>query len=468
MDSLPPGPPSSAPISCLDENDVLAFVTGVLAPEAREQSARHLDACWACTQLVSSVAAELTPEETGPARLGAFGMGEDIAGRYHVLRLVGAGGMGEVYEVRDTALGETVALKTIGLGIPLDGVAIARLKAEVQLARRVTDRRVCRVFDLGFHEQPDPSGRARSITIPFLTMELLSGETLRAHLLRVGRVPCQQAATLLAEMAAGLSAAHGAGVVHADFKSENIMLVPQPGGVRPVIMDFGLARPLETTSRLSRSGKKLVAGTVGYMAPEQLDGRRASEASDVYALGVVFFEMLTGRLPFAGTTALAAAVEAITLAPPSVRAHGVEAPPAFDAVVARCLQVDPGQRFPSAAQVIPALHAPSPRSARRGRPATAAAAIAAVLATIGAVAWWSHGRRPERTERPPVAAVPLAPLPPPPPAPPAPLPLPAAPSPSQPVVAAPERPAHKRPARTRRVPEAAPPAATDPLLGERL
>jgi serine/threonine protein kinase len=304
-------------------------------------------------------------------------------------------------------------------------------------------------------------------------MELLSGETLRAHLLRVGRVPCQQAATLLAEMAAGLSAAHGAGVVHADFKSENIMLVPEPGGVRPVIMDFGLARPLETTSRLSRSGKKLVAGTVGYMAPEQLDGRRASEASDVYALGVVFFEMLTGRLPFAGATALAAAVEAITLAPPSVRAHGVEAPPAFDAVVARCLQVDPGQRFASAAQVIPALHAPSPQSPRRGRPPTAAVAIAAVLAmvgAIGAVAWWSHARRPERTQRPPVAAVPLAPPPPPAPAPPAPLPLPAAPSPSQPAtaVAAPSQPAHKRPARTRRVPEAAPPAATDPLLGERL
>jgi hypothetical protein len=448
---------------------VLAFITGVLSPEAREQTARHLDGCWACTQLVSSSAAELTPSDESPGRLGAFTIGENIAGRYQVLRLVGVGGMGEVYEVRDTALGETVALKTIGLGVPLDGVAIARLKAEVQLARRVTDRRVCRVFDLGFHEQREPSGRSRPITIPFLTMELLSGETLRAHLSRMGRVPCDQAASLLAEMAAGLSAAHGAGVVHADFKSENVMLVPEPGGVRPVIMDFGLARPLETTSRLSRSGKKIVAGTIGYMAPEQLDGRRATEASDVYALGVVFFEMLTGRLPFTGATALAAAVEAITLAPPALGALGVKAPLAFDAVVARCLQVEPGQRFASAAQVIPALRAPSPHPTWRRGWAAAAVAIAAALTILGLVAWRSKDRRPEK---PPVAEVPLtAPLPPP-PAPAAPAPAATSPAPrplpAETAVVAPERPAHRRPVRTKRPPEAAPPAATDPLLGERL
>src|SRR5439155_12236213 len=128
-------------------------------------------------------------------------------------------------------------------------------------------RNVCRVFDLGLHEEPAPRRGAPPIIVPFLTMELLAGETLRAHLRRRGKLSPDQALALVDAMAAGLDAAHAAGVVHADFKSENVMLVTDAGGTRPVIMDFGLARRTRTGSLRTGPTTALTGGTPGYMAP---------------------------------------------------------------------------------------------------------------------------------------------------------------------------------------------------------
>jgi hypothetical protein len=388
---MDPHPLASPHPSCLSEDEVLAFVAGTVDAETRARTAGHLEGCWPCARLVAFCVTQTDTGGANPGRTGAFAAGDELAGRYRVVRLVGAGGMGEVYEAFDTALGETLAVKTIGLGVPLDQASIVRLKAEVQLARRVTHQNVCRVFDLGFHEQADRRPGAPSITVPFLTMELLGGETLRARLRRVGRLAGGEARTVVEQLAAGLATAHAAGVVHADFKSENIMLLQEAGTIRAVIMDFGLARPLGTASGLSRSGKGLIAGTVGYMAPEQLDGRRATEASDIYALGVVTFEMLTGRLPFPSTSALAAAVEAISSPAPTVRSLGIEVPAFLDALISRCLQADPRARYASMAEVMVALRGPVVAVRTRGWKAAALVSLG-LLAGLASAAWLSRSR----------------------------------------------------------------------------
>jgi serine/threonine protein kinase len=304
------------------------------------------------------------------------------------VRLLGAGGMGEVYEAVDTTLAERVALKTIGAAAPLDAEGVARIKAEVETARRVTHPNVCRVFDVGFHVEPARSVRGDDLAVPFLTMELLSGETLRARVAREERLHADEALALLAQMAAGLDAAHAAGVIHADLKSENVMLVPRAGdGFRAVIMDFGLARHYRAGSHASRSSGGLVGGTVGYMAPEQLQGGRPGPAGDLYALGVLLFEMLTGELPFRGSSPLAVALASVGGAPPSLRSFAIESPAGWEDVLRKSLDPEPVRRFVTGAAMVEALH--SARSLRRlasRRSLVLAGALAAVsAATVLAV-----------------------------------------------------------------------------------
>lgn len=381
----------SAP--CLSHDDLLALVAGRLDADRLARAETHLDLCEECNGIVAGLARDTRPIDRpgGPWPRSTFVPGERLAGRYELGRLLGAGGMGEVYEAQDGVLGETIALKTIALDVPLDDPASARLMAEVQLARRVTHPNVCRVFDVGFHEAPDPRGREPGMTVPFLTMELLRGETLRARLRRRRRLGCAEAVTILEGMAAGLDAAHAAGVVHADLKCENVMLVPQGEQTRVVLMDFGLARPFREASRSHPSGTFL-GGTLGYMAPEQLQGRAASPASDIHALGVVLFEMLAGRLPFAG-----GGPDGTSARRSSLDSFGVKAPAAFDAAIDRCLAVDPRRRFATAAELVAALRGGSPvrRLARR---LGGHRRFALVLGAVGAIAAsgtivWQQGRR---------------------------------------------------------------------------
>jgi hypothetical protein len=432
-DGKPAGsnPAGAALVPCLDEEQVLAFVAGRLDPPALAAAERHLADCRDCSETVAVFAGRTAP--TGAQPLAAFPEGALIEGRYRIIRLIGAGGMGEVYQALDTALDEPIALKTIGLGVALDGPAIDRLKAEVQLARRVTHRNVCRVFDLGLHEEPDPRGGRARVTIPFLTMELLTGETLRAYQRRRGHLPPKEALSLLEGMAAGLDAAHAAGVVHADFKSENVMLVSESGGLRPVVMDFGLARQIKSGSMAGGSASLPSGGTPGYMAPEQME-RKAGDAADIYALAVVLFEMLTGRLPYQGQTALSIAVQALGGPPPALRSLGVQAPPSWDRIIRRCLHRDPGHRFPSAAAVIAALRPPATGGLR---PVRRALWVGAGIAAVVALALMLVVRRaPMSTIRtlPPPTATAATPIPAPP------VTAPPAPPPPAATVAAPAVP----------------------------
>jgi serine/threonine protein kinase len=170
-----------------------------------------------------------------------FDDGAVVGGRYRVLRHVASGGMGAVYEVQDLELSERVALKVVHGNVASDASAMERFRREIQLARRITHANVCRIFDVGFHREDEGH------TVPFLTMELLTGETLADAIRRGGRMTPGRASPLIEQMAAGLEAAHRAGVVHRDFKSHNIMLVPEGADVRVVVMDFGLARAVFTS-----------------------------------------------------------------------------------------------------------------------------------------------------------------------------------------------------------------------------
>jgi tetratricopeptide (TPR) repeat protein len=299
-----------------------------------------------------------------------------LAGRYRVQRFIAQGGMGEVYEAEDLELRVSVALKTVSPRVAEDELAAERFRREIQLARRVTHPNVCRIFDVGYHELGTAS---RTRRVAFLTMELLRGETLGERIRRQGRLAPEVALPLLRQAAAGLQAAHRAGVVHRDFKSENVFLVEdreEPGGVRAVVTDFGIARAADQgTARLTSTG---VVGTPAYMAPEQVQGGEVTAAVDVYAFGLVAYETVTGRLPFEAETALATAVKRLTEMPLSPRVHVPDLDRRWEAVILRCLEREPAERYLGPLEAIEALAAGAPTTARAPVPPAARPASAPV------------------------------------------------------------------------------------------
>jgi serine/threonine-protein kinase len=201
-------------------------------------------------------------------------------------------------------------------------------------------------------------------------MELLRGETLRSRLKRMGAMTMVDAVLMIVQIAEGLAAAHEAGVTHGDLKSENVMLITDTKlGTRAVLTDFGLARQVDGRSLRLFDEDPTVAGTMGYMAPEQFRGQPASPECDVYALGVVFYELLTGRLPYDIKALLTGQVPSqwVPPPPPSLRQLGASVPASWDAIVATCLAVNPQRRFSSARAFIDALSAALPQGRRRRR-----------------------------------------------------------------------------------------------------
>jgi serine/threonine protein kinase len=283
--------------------------------------------------------------------------GELVASRYRIVRLIGTGAVGEVYEAHDETVGEAVALKTLRAGNAEDNVSIERFRREIQLARRVTHRNVCRTFDVGRHERPDVA------PLTFITMELLLGQTLSEALTARGRYHSDEALPLVAQMAAGLGAAHAAGIVHRDFKPANMMLVPEDGApaARVVITDFGLARRY-SLDEISITVTGEAVGTPLYMAPEQVvTGQQPiTAATDVYALGIVMYEMVTGELPFKGSSITVMAIKRFKEAAPAPLLVVPDLDPRWNAAILRCLEKDPAKRFASAADVVTALTADGP------------------------------------------------------------------------------------------------------------
>jgi serine/threonine protein kinase len=379
---------------CLAEDVLHALASGTLEPVERSLALSHLDECELCQALLADEVRCL-PEFT-----------------YRVKRFIARGGMGEVYEAWDVLLSERVALKTINpVAASADQVrASARFKQEVQLSRRVADPHVCRIFEFGHHTVPGFGPLA------YLTMEFIEGQTLGARLRKGPRLPLEEVVELSRQMLRGLAAAHSVGVLHRDLKSENVMLrsnaagsnatgsnaasfkTGNPGVLQAVIMDFGLARLLGDQAHLLTERHELV-GSAAYMAPEQLEeGSALSRATDIYAFGIVLFEMLTGRLPFDGRSAVAIAMRRLTQKAPAPSSLVPELPAAWDELVLHCLERDVSRRFASSEEVAAALEALAHPSAvvarrpqrRRGLLLVGSAVAAAALVGVALYAAVQH------------------------------------------------------------------------------
>jgi tRNA A-37 threonylcarbamoyl transferase component Bud32 len=302
-------------------------------------------------------------------RDATFAPDEVVADRYRVVRLVGRGGMGEVYEAVDQLLGQRVALKIIRPDAA-DASAGQRFRRELQLARKVTHPNVCRIFDVVMHGTRAP--------MPVLTMELLSGETLTERVHR-GRIPVAEALPLAQQMAGALDAAHAAGVIHRDFKSANVILV---GGERAVVTDFGLARETSVSSSLTAGA---LVGSPAYVAPEQVEGHEVTPRVDIYSFGVVLYEMVTGELPFVAANPMATAMMRLREDPRPPRKLVPDLPVSWERTILACLARDPAQRPATAGDVAAALAGTraAPRFRRRRWPWVAVVALMA-----GAAGTW--------------------------------------------------------------------------------
>jgi eukaryotic-like serine/threonine-protein kinase len=286
-------------------------------------------------------------------RQHCFHPGQLVAGRYQIVRFIANGGMGEVYEAKDLEFNDQVALKTLLPEIAAVEEMVLRFKREIQLSRKIAHPNVCKMFDITRHPPGEPSP-AQTIC---LTMEFLSGETLQQALQSTPVMPAPRALRILTQVADALEAAHLSDVVHRDLKASNIMLVPSiDGATRAVVMDFGLARrvhPQESEGRLTETGK--ILGTWDYMAPEILDGAHPSPASDLYALGILAYVMVTGDRPFPSDSPISAVIRRSRqpIPPPTSLAPGL--PAHWDQAILNCLAVDPAQRFPRASLFASAL-----------------------------------------------------------------------------------------------------------------
>ena len=289
-----------------------------------------------------------SPHDIFPSVERSFPEGEIILGRFEIVRLLGTGGMGEVYEANDLELGR-IALKTIRADILADRRALLRFRKEVQLARKVSGPNVCRIHEFF------PAGNGSSGSHPaFLTMEFLEGTTLADKIRESGPFSWPDAQRTMIEICAGLQSIHDAGIVHRDLKSRNIMLASRNGVTCAVVMDFGLAHEISTSvvseSAVTTSTPGAIVGTLNYMAPEQFEGREVTPATDIFALGVVFYEVVTGERPFVGDTPIAAAV---SRGKPPCLASAIrkDLPRHCDEIICKCLEFDSEKRYQSAHKV---------------------------------------------------------------------------------------------------------------------
>jgi len=286
----------------------------------------------------SSAATALTAGGAGGggtfATLADVGPGTLLGSRFEILSTLGAGGMGVVFKARDRDLDDLVALRMLKREVAGDRALVERLKSELKLARKITHPNILRTFDFG-----EIDGN------PFIAMEYVRGLTLRALLERSGRLPYSAGLRLARQLTSGLAAAHAQAIIHRDIKPENIILDSQ-GNAK--LMDFGLARPV-TRSGPGQTQAGFIVGTPHYLAPEQLEGTEPDQRADVYACGVVLFEVFTGHLPFGGNNALELVREQMKEPPAAPHEFWPEIPPALERLLLRCLEKSPGARFADAA-----------------------------------------------------------------------------------------------------------------------
>jgi eukaryotic-like serine/threonine-protein kinase len=266
--------------------------------------------------------------------------GTVFANRYEVREVLGKGGMGVVYRAHDRKLDEDVALKLLRPDVVKeDPTLLDRFKQELKLARRITHRNVLRT-----HDFDEANG------VPYISMEYLDGVTLKDLIRQKGALPTSAGLRIAKEMCYGLGAAHAQGVVHRDIKPQNMLIMPETGDLK--IMDFGIARLSEVQSGQGMTSTGTVMGTADYMPPEQAQGSSADFRSDIYSLGVVFFEMFTGKLPFGGDTATAVVINHIQKEPPKPRSLNPRLSAELERLILRCLEKDPADRYANVEAIV--------------------------------------------------------------------------------------------------------------------
>ena len=295
--------------------------------------------CGDCgTQLPSPEKIAVT--ETIEAPKEELTTGSTFAGRYQIIEELGKGGMGKVYKVHDTKINEKIALKLIKTEIAKDKKTIERFSNELRLTRKIRHKNVCHMFDLG-----EDKGTQ------FITMEYVPGEDLRSSIRRFGQLPIGKSISIAKQICEGLAEAHRLGVVHRDLKSNNIM-IDKEGNVR--IMDFGIARSLEAKGI---TGAGVMIGTPEYMSPEQVEGKEVDQRSDIYSLGVILYEMVTGRVPFEGDTPFTIGMKHKGEMPQNPQELNTQISDDLNRMILRCLEKDKEKRYQSAGEMRAELEA---------------------------------------------------------------------------------------------------------------
>ena len=296
--------------------------------------------CNTCaTSLPTSEEISSTPTRTIDKSVQEFSRGTIFASRYEFVEELGKGGMGTVYKVYDKKVQEDVALKLLNPDVASDEKTIERFRNELRLARKIVHKNVCRMYDLNEAEEKY-----------FITMEYVSGENLKRFIKMAGHLSAGKSISIAKQICEGLAEAHRLGVIHRDLKPQNIM-VDREGNAR--IMDFGVARSLKAEGI---TGHKGVVGTPEYMSPEQVDGKKADQRSDIYALGVILYEMVTGRPPFKGSSSLSTALKHKTEPAPDPREIDSQIPEELSKVILRCMEKDREQRYQDTEQLLSDLN----------------------------------------------------------------------------------------------------------------
>jgi len=285
--------------------------------------------CSKCgTQISPATEISSSPTETLQVPIKELSAGSTFASRYHIYEELGKGGMGRVYKALDKEIEEKVALKLLNPDIAADIRTIERFRNELKTARQISHKNVCRMYHFGKDEGAF-----------YITMEYVRGEDLKSMIRMMSRLSPGQTVSIAKQVCEGLAEAHRLGVIHRDLKPQNIM-IDRDGNVK--IMDFGIARSLKAKGI---TGAGIMIGTPEYMSPEQVEGKDADESSDIYALGIILYEMLTGRVPFEGETPLSVALKQKTELPEDPGKINPQIPDDLRRLILRCLEKEKENRY---------------------------------------------------------------------------------------------------------------------------